>query len=78
MKDKLRIIKKSYGDGSFHYEIQKRVGLFFKKWESVGSYRYFFGYRLFFVNEYTSLDEAQRDLWKFDTEYPQIEIVYSK
>jgi hypothetical protein len=71
---KLRIVKKSWPDGTVFFEIQE-CG-WFNKWKPVKSYTYSLGYKLSHEKEYESLEAAQKDLWRFDgTKYPKVEII---
>lgn len=71
---KLRIVKKSWPDGRECFEIQE-CG-WFNRWKPVKDYYYAIGYRLSREIEYDSLEEAQKNLWRFDgTKYPKVEII---
>lgn len=73
---KLRIVKKSWPSGRECFEIQ--VCGWFNRWKPAKQYYYALGCRLRLSQEieYDSLEEAQKNLWRFDgTKYPKVEVV---
>jgi hypothetical protein len=58
MKSKARIVKRTYPAGEVEYVIQQRYFWFF--WEDAGP---FLGLRRY---RFTSLEEAQKNLWQYD------------